>query len=62
MQKFIHSDNKNLEAILTYPKEIVPMMAKPLGRFYVLANKNFIQAFKAGDHSIWATHGKTLIA
>lgn len=52
MQKFIHSDNKNLEAILTYPKEIVPMMAKPLGRFYVLANKNFIQAFKAGDHSI----------
>ena len=52
MQKFIHSDNKNLEATLTYPKETVPMMTKPLGRFYVLANKNLIQAFKAGDHSI----------
>lgn len=45
MQKFIHSDIKNLEAILTYPKETVPMMAKSLGRFYVSANKNFIQTF-----------------
>lgn len=52
MQTFIHSDIKNLEASLTKPKETVLMMAKPLGRFHVSANKNFIQTFKAGDHSI----------
>ena len=52
MQTFIHSDIKNLEARLTQPKETVPMMAKPLGRFHVSDNKNFIQTFKAGDHSI----------
>lgn len=36
----IHSQwYQNLEASLTKPKETVLMMAKPLGRFHVSANK-----------------------